>query len=506
MGDLRLHIRLAFCLTAFVCGGVTVAQSQTMQDYEAKRVQVAGLHAALQEVAPSLRHASDLAPLVEDFVGTTVSHGNHSFPAPQEMANGDVTLVDLRLALVQMSFAVGSNDQITIVRAQPVAQPQVIAIRNGAVDLRQLQAWAATLPDPTAIIDGDTLRLPLVIFQNARFDLTPGDLLRLSQTDGAFIANLGTLVVNDAEISATAQKNLRAVEFAPFVTTIGTGMAHMSNALFADLGFGDTAAFSGVAVINRGLYQPIGASFLTGSVLRNVKKVTFDSADSPAIAGNAFVGANAGALELRNSRDADITANFFLNNARGAALRVTDGSLGTTIAGNIVLGSDRTGIAVNRGSNDTIIRQNLVWKSGGGGISASRSNCIYVADNISIDNALKGIELRTSQNAEVLANQLLGNQSIGLFVADQPVGTLTQVTDNTFVANRIGLSSASAHRLTLHGNNFQNQFPRFLDGDLAAQSHQIVADLRGEHDIDLTAGGIEVFNQPPVTCTFKVDS
>ncbi|WP_394181584.1 right-handed parallel beta-helix repeat-containing protein [Yoonia maritima] len=503
----RAHIALAAGLTALFCGaGASMSHAQTMQGYTALREQVADIYADLKEQVPHIRQPSELSDATHALNTAQTAPGSQVAQELPPMPDGEFELMDLRLALVQLSFAVGSNDQITVVRAQPAEQPRVIGVQNGTVDFAQLREWVATQSSPETLMTGDTLRVPIVVLQNARLRIQPDDILHLSRADGAFIANLGSMIIDGAEISATAAPNTGASDFVPFVTTAGTGMVQISNSLFEGLGFGDTAAFSGVSVINRGLYAPIGDSFMAQNVLRDIGKVTFDGTDAAIIKGNIFAGEDAGTVELRHTKNARVIANIFADSANGSALRITDGSTGTTLTRNVVLSSASNGITVNHGSSNTIISDNIVWKSTGGGISITGSDCVYLANNIAIDNRRKGIELRTSQSSAVVANHLLGNQSSGLFVGDQPIGSHTTISDNIFVGNRIGLSSASAHRLTLQGNNFLNQFPRFLDGDLASQSHKIVADLRGEQDIDLTAGGIRSFATAPVTCTYKLDS
>ena len=117
-----------------------------------------------------------------------------------------------------------------------------------------------------------------------------------------------------------------------------------------------------------------------------------------------------------------------------------------------------------------------------------------------IDNSGKGLEVRTSRNTVVIANQLLGNGSAGLFIGNQPNPTMTLVRDNVFTANRVGLSTVTASSLSLSGNNFLNQFPRFLQGDLAIESEKIMEDLRGSHPIELVASGVEGLSLAPPIC------
>ena len=428
--------------------------------------------------------------------------------AQGDMPAAQISALDLRVALLQLAFAVGSNDQIALVQAQQAqmdAAPMVISVQGGSVDLTTLKAWVAAQPELAEVFDGDTLRMPIVVFQDARLHLTAGDQLRLSRENGAFIVNLGQLVIDGATIQGTTEPNARSESFVPFVSTVGTGMAQVSDSLITDLGFGSTIAFAGFSVVNRGLYAAIGPSYLVDSVLRDVQSAGFDSTQDAVVARNMFVGDAAGSLEMRGINGGQIVGNVFAANETGGALMVTDESTGATVSHNLVLGSASTGIIVNKGSDNIVTAKNTVWNSQGGGITIADSNCAYVSENVTIDNRRKGIELRSSQTATVTHNAIFGNGSAGLAISDQPQDADTIVRANVFVGNRIGLSSASANRVHLHGNDFSDQFPRFLDGDFAADSHAIVSDLRGVQSISLTAGGIPSFTAAPETCTYKVE-
>lgn len=486
-------------------GCIGLANAQTMQDYEAMRSDIAEVYSDLLERGPSIAHPSDITDTIAHLVERAAIPMATAIAAQPAMGEIQIELIDLRLGLVQLALAAGGNDQLTVVRAQSDAVPKIIVVQSGAVDLEALRTWIAVQPEADAMMDGNILNIPLMVLQSARLDLGKGDILELSTGHGAFIVNLGVMVVDGARMSATQQSNLNVPDFAPFLATVGTGQAHLSNSIFEGLGFGDTAVFSGVSVINRGLYAPIGQSFLTDSVLRNIRATTFEGGVGPIISSNIFVGQGSAGLSIRKTSQADINSNVFLGGGEGPAIRVMNGSTESVISSNLAFNTAGTALFVTQGSHSTAIVGNLLWQSAGGGISVNRSDCINLSNNIAIGSRRKGIELRTSRNSQIVANQMLGNQSSGLFIGDQPVGTVTTVRNNLFVGNRFGLSSASADQLSLYGNDFLNQFPRFLEGDLASQSPEIVANLRGTDRIELTAGGIEMFNIAPVTCQPRME-
>ncbi len=376
-----------------------------------------------------------------------------------------------------------------------------IAVQGGAVGLAEVHAWIDAQPDPGLMRDGDTLRVPLVILPGARLRLTPGETLILSRPDGAFVANFGTLAITGATVSGRGDSNPGVADFAPFVTTAGTGKTWVSGAVLEGLGFGAAEVYSGYAVINRGLYQPIGGSFLVSSLFRDTGRITIVSSPQTVVQDNVFVGSHGGGIVLRNTTDAKVTGNLFVDVRGGAALHVTDGASDSQITGNVVLNGDAAGLVIDRGSRDATIDNNLIWGNARGGISVVQSDCVWVVQNVSMNNGQKGIELRDSRGSTVAVKRIYGNGSAGLYIADQPTGTDTLVASNDFVGNRVGLASASPYKLTLQANDFRAQFPRFLDGDLVAQTFQIVQDLQGAEEIELFAGGIEASDQSPVTCT-----
>ena len=489
---------------ALFCATLGTGNAQTMQDYEELRAQLFDVHAGLSEESATLQHPSRVDGLLADLIDLNAEPSFEAEPPRASTGAADIQLIDLRLALLHLSLAAGSNDQLSIVRAQSASTPQAIVVNGGQVNLDDLRTWVSAQSDPKSLLNGDTLHVPLVVFQDGRFDMASSDTLELSTKDGAFIANLGVLVMDGATISATSDTNETAEQFVPFVATAGTGQAQISNSVFERLGFGDTALYSGVSVINRGLYAPIGQSYLTDTVLRDVQGATFYGGSSPIINSNVFVGENAGGLVLRSTDNAVVSSNVLVGEATEAALKFMDGATNSTVRHNIIFSASGPGIFVTEGSHETTITDNLIWRSGSG-ISVIHSDCIDLTGNVLVDNQRKGIELRTSRNSRIVANQMLGNHSSGLFIGAQPSGTTTWLNDNLFIGNRVGLSSASADHLVLNRNDFQNQFPRFLDGDLVAQTSRIVTNLNGTAAIELQAGGIELFNITHLACLTQLE-
>jgi len=494
-----MRLRLIFVCALFLSAQVGSASAQAMREYQELRAQIFETYDGLIENTDTLRKPSDIAQRVAPILTAGDLPETPTEMSRQSDAPAQIELVDLRIALVQLAFAAGGNDHLTIVRAQSNPAPKVIAIQHGEADFADVRDWVAAQSDAAMLMTNDVLHVPLVVFQDGRLDLSSDDKLHLSTSDGVFLANLGVLVIDGAVVAATPAPNANVPEYAPFVATAGVGQAQIVNAVFDGLGFGDTSLFSGVSIINRGLYAPIGQSFLMNSVLRETLGTTFSGTAAPIVDANVFVGADAGGLILRGTTDAMVTSNVFLGGATDVGVRLMQGALNTIVAGNYVFKTAGPGIFVTEGSHDTTISENLVWGSGSG-ILVAQSDCVGVIANLTLDNKRKGIELRTSRRSRISANRLLGNHGAGLFIGAQPLGTSTVVSDNQFVGNRYGMSSASSGHLVLSGNDFQIQFPRFLEGDLVSQSSVIAANLNGEDTIELQAGGIEMLNIGRLTC------
>ncbi|MCK0096008.1 right-handed parallel beta-helix repeat-containing protein [Yoonia sp. F2084L] len=466
------------------------------------------LELAADDLYPSLVERAvgggDPAEMIADAQGLLDDVASDAQPLPPAVSfgAGTVQLIDLRIALVQLAISAGANDQLSVVRAQSSEAPQVIAVQDGQRSLTDIRRWLATQPEARGMMNGDVLRAPLVVLPGGALVLERGDTLLLSRSDGAFLANFGALFIDGATVAGTPEINPQVPMFAPFVTTAGTGMARVSDAKISALGFGETALFSGFSISNRGLYAAIGPSFIRDSVLQDGGDLTLIGTTGAVVESNLFATTTQSDLALRAAKQSHVSGNLFLS----SGLRITDRSDDTHVAGNVVMAATRAGITVDRASVNTVITGNFVWDSAKAGITVADSDCAFVTRNIAIGNGQKGAIIRASRQSDVVENAFLGNRSTGLFVGDQVSGTDTVVAQNVFVGNRTGLASSSADRLLLAGNDFSQQFPRFLGGDIVRQADQIIGDLQGAQEIEIAAGAVESFRAEPVTCLWDGDN
>jgi hypothetical protein len=70
----------------------------------------------------------------------------------------------------------------------------------------------------------------------------------------------------------------------------------------------------------------------------------------------------------------------------------------------------------------------------------------------------------------------------------------------------VGISTAAPAEIHLDANDFSQQFPRFLKGDLSGSIAALTANLTGSAPLVLQAGGTDPNLVPPITCTQAEES
>lgn len=394
---------------------------------------------------------------------------------------------DLRIVMGLLAQAFGHEDNSAVLEAQAENGLEALMIDRGSLTLAEL---AAVMGDGAVSGAGVLeLRAPLILWHDAEVRVGPGEVLRLSRRHGAFILNFGRLVVDGAEIQGANDPSPHNEEFTPFITTTGPGTVQIRNSRISDLGFGSTVKFSGLSVARAALDRPAGQSFITGSVIERVRRISVQAARGMVLDNNRIADAGSAALVILQSFDAVVTANLISGKSETNAIRVLDGSVGTRIAGNAILQGDRVGILIKNAGSHTMVDGNIVWKRDGSGIKIDRAKCASLRGNLLIGNRQKGIEVRRSIEALLSRNLLVDNRSAGIWVSGQPRGAVTRIEDNVLDANGSGLATATAAAIVLEGNDFSDQFPKFLDGDLATQSRFIASDLKGLAAVALDASG-----------------
>ena len=410
--------------------------------------------------------------------------------------------MDVRLALAPIHHVYGAKGAGPIYSALGDYGTEAILVDEGVATLGQLRdaltnrQWSYDLAS-----DRHTLRVPLVIGENATLRLGDGDLLALSRADGAFLVNLGRLEVTGAEVSGTQEPSPRHERFRPFIASLGG--THIENARFADLGFGNSVKYSGLSLLSHPTFGHTARTVVHGARFDNMVTLSVVGLASPEIVGNKFFNMERNALLISRSAHASVIGNLFSGASPTNAVRILHGSDHAEVSGNVVLEGARAGFLVSSGSDDVVVRDNLIWRRNGGGVKLSGVRCGLVERNLILDDKQKGVEVRSSTHATVRANEIIGNRNAGVWVSAQRPRDVTHVYGNLIRENGSGVSTAQGGEIALEGNDLRNQFPRFLDGEVTHEFRAIAVDMTGRVPLVMSAEGTrEARAATPETCGY----
>ena len=402
---------------------------------------------------------------------------------------------DLRIALMPMRQIYGGrNDK------------QVLLARKNNFEALEIKSGTATLAQLLEILtnrhlgfdvahNAHTLRVPIVVAPGATLRLGPNDVLQLSRSDGAFIINFGRLEFFGAKVAATNAANKYSDSFRPFIANVGSGSAHLSGARLSNLGFGGTAKFSGFSVLAYPTMQPSQRTVVENTQFDQLVTLSLVGAAAAELTANRFYSMQRNSILVSRSAQVRLISNLFAGNSPTNAVRISNGSDGAKLIGNIILEGSRAGLLVASGSDHVEIRDNLIWRRNGGGVKVNDTSCARIEANLILDDKQKGVEVRNSHSALVHRNEIIGNRNAGVWVSAQTPTEVTYVTENRLRENGSGLSTASGGEIVLSRNDLSNQFPRFLDGDITHQYRTVIDDLMGANAIYLSAANTRPANQ-----------
>lgn len=396
--------------------------------------------------------------------------------------------MDSRLALAPLHHIYGAKGAGPVMDAIKGYGLDAVVIEEGTATLEQLRA-SLTNRQMSYDLAGDvyTLRVPLVIGENATLRLSEGDRLAISRKDGAFIVGMGHFEAIGAKVWGTSEESPAHESFRPFVTLLGG--AHIEDAWFADLGFGNSVKYSGLSLLSHPTLGATGRSIVHRSRFDYLVTVSVVGLASPEIERNRFFSMQRNALLIARSAYASVAGNIFSGPSPTNAVRIMHGSDHARIEGNVVLEGARAGFLVSGGSDHALVQSNLIWRRNGGGIKLSAVDCGVVAGNLILDDKQKGIEVRDSANTVIDRNDIIGNRNAGIWISSVQADNVTRVAGNLIRENGSGLSTAQGGEIALLGNDFRNQYPRFLDGEVTHEFREIAADLQGTRPLVMSASG-----------------
>lgn len=399
--------------------------------------------------------------------------------APQA---AEIATLNTRLALTPLLQSFGSEGATGVLVAQTDPDASAIVIRGGDATLDMIRAYLGAGPGPLR------LTRPLVILQDGALRLGPDDDIELSRADGAFILNYGHLELRGTTIAATTDENHASRVFRPFVTTANTGTLDLRGATLRDLGFGRTEKFSGLSILRTILHAPPRTSRIEDTRFERLASVRVLGDTGVLLRGNRFADMTSASIIVQRTQGARIMGNLFWGDMPTNAIRIEDNAHEALVAGNVILGGTRAGIAVRNDAHHTTVTGNIVWDRDGSGITLTRADCSVLVDNLVIANDQKGIEVRASLSVLVNRNIALSNHSAGIWVSDQNAAAQILLVDNRVAYNGAGLSGASTAQILMAGNDFSRQYQQFLAGDLGLLSPAIARNMHGSAPFVLASG------------------
>ena len=386
---------------------------------------------------------------------------------PAAAAPPKVSLVSIDLVLSQLAMQTGANYHVALRQAQQ--QPQVLIVESGTTTLAGLyEAVTAAGFDGVMSRTGEVIvaHRPIAVWTGATLSLLPGETLRLSRDDGAFLLVSGRIEADGARIEAAGEPNTRLGGFEPFVVVALRGSAAISDTDFSGLGFAGHPPMTGLTLIGGGLFPSLEPSFIRNSRFDHSGTLALIGAEAAVIENNRFAGSTGPALLLSAGSGAEVRHNLVAGAQGSHGIKLTAGAAGATLSGNIVVDNALNGIFADAGVADLALSGNLVAGNAKSGISLASADCVAVTSNLLLGNGQSGLAVRDSAGAQIRLNRFLDNEGAGIAISRQPGHGHITVAGNALEGNKVGVQGSTTARLDFSGNDFDGQAPRLLDGEL----------------------------------------
>ncbi|MFC6658251.1 right-handed parallel beta-helix repeat-containing protein [Roseibium salinum] len=342
--------------------------------------------------------------------------------------------------------------------------------------------------------EGVEVRSPVIVLRGATLSLGPGDELLLDGRHGAFVLSFGDLVAEGAAITATGSG---PDVFRPFVAIAASGRVVMRGSRLTGLGFEGATAMAGLSIATGGIFQPRGASELTGNTFTDLHGVTVRGADGLHIDENSFVDSRGVALSLKTTNRVRVVRNLFDGGRGSHALRLAGPSRDVTIRSNAIVSAREHGVRIDDSAMAVVLRDNVISASSGKGLElAQGAACVAVAGNLIRDNGGDGIAASEVGSLIIAGNAVTGNGGAGISLARQLDGTTALIADNALARNRSGIRTASTTRLHLAGNDLSAQLPRIVAGELAPHTPRLLRQARKEAGAHLMVENVAIRSVP----------
>lgn len=320
--------------------------------------------------------------------------------------------------------------------------PRVIIIEGGNVDFDYLTKNSQEFIQKTGT-NTYLVKLPIIVTANATLTIDNGRKIYLSRDTGSFIFVGGRLFVNNASIIAWHEKTQTIArysgdetQFRPFIMAYSGGTLYLNKSHFESLG-----------------YQASGAY---GISLKAISTLGLEKADTSAkphlslpptgwIIDSTFKDLYFGFYSY-GAKDVVILRNHYINNViygidphdysshliiaynKVTGTQKMHGIIGSRFVNNSyimhnnVTKSGRSGIMLDRKSENNVIAFNKAYNNGGDGITVYESNDNVVYGNQVFNNQEHGIRVRNSIDIALQHNVVLGNRGTGIYFHTRDLG------------------------------------------------------------------------------------
>ncbi|MBT0585622.1 NosD domain-containing protein [Alteromonas oceanisediminis] len=323
--------------------------------------------------------------------------------------------------------------------------PRVIVIENGRTSMALVSEVAQEYVQ-ISNQDTYTVSVPIIISHGASLHVSSGETLRLSAASGSFVFNSGILSVDNAEVigwqpstQSIASFSGNAASFRPFIMTYSGGELYFNKSRFASLGYDAPSAFgiSFKSVSETGL---IRAEEKQRAALKNPPTGWIIDSHFDDLYFGFYSYEAENIVLLRNSYTNnvvygidphDYSKNLIIAHNRVSGTQKLHGIIGSRyvsdsyIIYNNVSGSGRSGIMLDRQSNNNIVAYNTSSHNGGDGITIYESQNNTVIGNQVYRNQDHGIRLRNSTETVIQSNIILGNRGSGVYFHTQDLAEQT---------------------------------------------------------------------------------
>lgn len=363
-------------------------------------------------------------PALPDISGFTIAAMEKKIPP---LAPGNVRTVafpDHRF----YSDTFAKKDVSVFAAMQGREQPLVIEISSGVYDLDTLIAAVGDSSMIEKTTDAYVIKYPIVVQPGAGFVIVKPSLpIRLVVETASFIANFGTMVILDADISGwKSTTNAPAVfekkdDYRPYLVFWSNSVAYLGRNRFAHLGY-DFPKSYGISYASSPpfLREDAAVPRPTGWVLECV----FDDiyygfysyeADDVAIIGNTYKDNIVYGIDPHDRSRRLIIAK---NNSYGAKKRhgiiVSREVNDSWIFDNHSHDNHGSGIMIDRKSVRNVVARNVSENNGADGLVFFESPDNLSWENKIRNNAKNGIRIRNSWNIRLRGDEIVDNGMYGL--------------------------------------------------------------------------------------------